>query len=122
MDAGNVDSEFLLKLGITVSFIANIVLVLLRIRAQGRPQKIDVDKQPLEVIEGRKPATMDNIKVVHHRMDGLEKRLNKIEADSKQERSEIVAEIVEMREQSNRQFESLNRAIGRLEGSRFAGQ
>lgn len=122
MDAGNVDSEFLLKLGITVSFIANIVLVLLRIRSQGRPQKIDVDKQPLEVIEGRKPATMDNIKVVHHRMDGLEKRLNKIEEDSKKERSEIVAEIIEMREQSNRQFENLNRAIGRLEGARFAGQ
>lgn len=122
MDAGNVDSEFLLKLGITVSFVANIVLVLLRIRSQGRPQKIDVDKQPLEVIEGRKPATMDNIKVAHHRMDGLEERLDKIEADAKKERSDIVAEIIEMRKQSHKQFEDLNRAIGRLEGARFAGQ
>lgn len=122
MDIDHIDSGLFLSLAIIVYFVVRIVLALKQIRGHGKPQKVDVEEQPLEVIEGRKPATMDNIKVVHHRMDGLEKRLNKIEEDSKKERSEIVAEIIEMREQSNRQFENLNRAIGRLEGARFAGQ
>lgn len=122
MDIDHIDSGLFLSLAIIVYFVIRIVLALKQIRGHGKPQKVDVEEQPLEVIEGRKPATMDNIKVAHHRMDGLEERLNKIEADSKKERSEIVAEIIEMRKQSHKQFESLNRAIGRLEGSRFAGQ
>lgn len=122
MDIDHIDSGLFLSLAIIVYFVVRIVLALKQIRGHGKPQKVDVDKQPLEVIEGRKPATMDNIKVAHHRMDGLEERLDKIEADAKKERSEIVAEIIEMRKQSHKQFEDLNRAIGRLEGSRFAGQ
>lgn len=122
MDIDNIDCALFLSLTIIAYFVLRIVLAVKQIRNYGKPQKFDVEKQPLEVIEGRKPATMDNIKVVHHRIDGLEKRLNKIEADTKKERSEIVAEIIEMRDQSNRQFENLNRAIGRLEGARFAGQ
>ena len=122
MDIDHIDSTLFLGLAIIVYFVAKIILVLKQIRGHGKPQKVDVDKQPLEVIEGRKPATMDNIKVAHHRMDGLEERLDKIEADAKKERSEIVAEIIEMRKQSHKQFEDLNRAIGRLEGSRLTGQ
>lgn len=122
MDIDNIDSNLFLGLAIIVYFVAKIILALKQIRGHGKPQKVDVDDQPLEVIEGRKPATMDNIKVAHHRMDGLEERLDKIEADSKKERSSIVAEIIKMREESHKQFEELNRAIGRLEGSRLAGQ
>lgn len=122
MDIDNIDSVLFLSLAIIVFFVSKIILVLKQIRAFGKPQKVDVEEQPLEVIEGRKPATMDNIKVAHHRMDGLEERLDKIEADSKKERSAIVAEIIKLREESHKQFEELNRAIGRLEGSRLAGQ
>lgn len=122
MDISTVDSEFMLKLAIVVYFFAKILVAVNRLRSQGKPQKIDVEEQPLEVIEGRKPATMDNIKVAHHRMDGLEERLDKIEADVKKEKSEIVAEIIEMRNQSHKQFQDLSRAIGRLEGARLAGQ
>lgn len=122
MDIDNIDCALFLSLTIIAYFVLRIVLAVKQIRNYGKPQKFDVEKQPLEVIEGRKPATMDNIKVAHHRMDDLEERLDKIEADSKKGRSEIVAEIIKMREQSHKQFEDLNRAIGRLEGSRLTGQ
>ncbi|WP_219724160.1 hypothetical protein [Akkermansia muciniphila] len=98
-----------------------MILVIKQIRQLGQPQKFDVEKQPLEVVEGRKLATMDNIKVAHHRISELEDRLDKIEAEAKKERSDIVAEIITMRKESHTQFEALSRAIGRLEGARLAG-
>lgn len=122
MDIDHIDCALFLSLTIIAYFVLRIVLAVKQIRNYGKPQKFDVEKQPLEVIEGRKPATMDNIKVAHHRMDGLEERLDKIEADAKKEKSEIVAEIIEMRNQSHKQFQDLSRAIGRLEGARLAGR
>lgn len=122
MDINHIDSVLFLSLAGIVYFVARMILAVMQIRQLGQPQKFDVEKQPLEVVEGRKPATMDNIKVAHKRMDGLEERLNKMEEDRKVDKSEIVAEIIKMREQSHKQFEELNRAIGRLEGSRLARQ
>lgn len=122
MDIDNIDSGLFLSLAIIVYFVSKIVLNLKQLREHGKPQKVDVEEQPLEVIEGRQPATMDNIKVVHKRINGLQDRLDKIEEDSKKDRSDIVAEIIKMRGQSHKQFEELNRAIGRLEGARLAGK
>ena len=122
MDIDNIDSGLFLSLAIIVYFVSKIVLNLKQLRAHGKPQKVDVEEQPLEVIEGRQPATMDNIKVVHKRINGLQDRLDKIEEDSKKDRSDIVAEIITMRKECHKQFEDLARAIGRLEGSRLAGK
>ena len=121
MDIDHIDSVLFLSLAGIAYFIARMILVIKQIRQLGQPQKFDVEKQPLEVVEGRKLATMDNIKVAHHRISELEDRLDKIEADAKKERSDIVAEIITMRKESHTQFEALSRAIGRLEGARLAG-
>lgn len=121
MDIDHIDSVLFLSLAGIAYFIARMILVIKQIRQLGQPQKFDVEKQPLEVVEGRKLATMDNIKVAHHRMSELEDRLDKIEAEAKKERSDIVAEIITMRKESHTQFEALSRAIGRLEGARLAG-
>lgn len=121
MDIDHIDSVLFLSLAGIAYFIARMILVIKQIRQLGQPQKFDVEKQPLEVVEGRKLATMDNIKVAHHRISELEDRLDKIEAEAKKERSDIVAEIISMRKESHTQFEALSRAIGRLEGARLAG-
>lgn len=121
MDIDHIDSVLFLSLAGIAYFIARMILVIKQIRQLGQPQKFDVEKQPLEVVEGRKLATMDNIKVAHHRISELEDRLDKIEAEAKKERSDIVAEIITMRKESHTQFEALSRAIGRLEGARLAG-
>lgn len=121
MDIDHIDSVLFLSLAGIAYFIARMILVIKQIRQLGQPQKFDVEKQPLEVVEGRKLATMDNIKVAHHRISELEDRLDKIEAEAKKERSDIVAEIITMRKESHAQFEALSRAIGRLEGARLAG-
>lgn len=121
MDIDHIDSVLFLSLAGIAYFIARMILVIKQIRQLGQPQKFDVEKQPLEVVEGRKLATMDNIKVAHHRISELEERLDKIEAEAKKERSDIVAEIITMRKESHTQFEALSRAIGRLEGARLAG-
>lgn len=121
MDIDHIDSVLFLSLAGIVYFIARMILVIKQIRQLGQPQKFNVEKQPLEVVEGRKLATMDNIKVAHHRISELEDRLDKIEAEAKKERSDIVAEIITMRKESHTQFEALSRAIGRLEGARLAG-
>ena len=121
MDIDHIDSVLFLSLAGNAYFIARMILVIKQIRQLGQPQKFDVEKQPLEVVEGRKLATMDNIKVAHHRISELEDRLDKIEAEAKKERSDIVAEIITMRKESHTQFEALSRAIGRLEGARLAG-
>lgn len=121
MDINHIDSVLFLSLAGIAYFIARMILVIKQIRQLGQPQKFDVEKQPLEVVEGRKLATMDNIKVAHHRISELEDRLDKIEAEAKKERSDIVAEIITMRKESHTQFEALSRAIGRLEGARLAG-
>lgn len=121
MDIDHIDSVLFLSLAGIAYFIARMILVIKQIRQLGQPQKFDVEKQPLEVVEGRKLATMDNIKVAHHRINELEDRLDKIEAEAKKERSDIVAEIITMRKESHTQFEALSRAIGRLEGARLAG-
>lgn len=121
MDIDHIDSVLFLSLAGIAYFIARMILVIKQIRQLGQPQKFDVEKQPLEVVEGRKLATMDNIKVAHHRISELEERLDKIEAEAKKERSDIVTEIITMRKESHTQFEALSRAIGRLEGARLAG-
>lgn len=121
MDIDHIDSVLFLSLAGIAYFIARMILVIKQIRQLGQPQKFDVERQPLEVVEGRKLATMDNIKVAHHRISELEDRLDKIEAEAKKERSDIVAEIITMRKESHTQFEALSRAIGRLEGARLAG-
>lgn len=121
MDIDHIDSVLFLSLAGIAYFIARMILVIKQIRQLGQPQKFDVEKQPLEVVEGRKLATMDNIKVAHHRISEQEDRLDKIEAEAKKERSDIVAEIITMRKESHTQFEALSRAIGRLEGARLAG-
>nr|DAM51191.1 MAG TPA: hypothetical protein [Caudoviricetes sp.] len=121
MDIDHIDSVLFLSLAGIAYFIARMILVIKQIRQLGQPQKFDVEKQPIEVVEGRKLATMDNIKVAHHRISELEDRLDKIEAEVKKERSDIVAEIITMRKESHTQFEALSRAIGRLEGARLAG-
>ena len=121
MDIDHIDSVLFLSLAGIAYFIARMILVIKQIRQLGQPQKFDVEKQPREVVEGRKLATMDNIKVAHHRISELEDRLDKIEAEAKKERSDIVAEIITMRKESHTQFEALSRAIGRLEGARLAG-
>lgn len=121
MDIDHIDSVLFLSLAGIAYFIARMILVIKQIRQLGQPQKFNVEKQPLEVVEGRKLATMDNIKVAHHRISELEDRLDKIEAEAKKERSDIVAEIITMRKESHTQFEALSRAIGRLEGARLAG-
>lgn len=121
MDIDHIASVLFLSLAGIAYFIARMILVIKQIRQLGQPQKFDVEKQPLEVVEGRKLATMDNIKVAHHRISELEDRLDKIEAEAKKERSDIVAEIITMRKESHTQFEALSRAIGRLEGARLAG-
>lgn len=121
MDIDHIDSVLFLSLAGIAYFIARMILVIKQIRQLGQPQKFDVEKQPLEVVEGRKLATMDNIKVAHHRISELEDRLDKIEADAKKERSDVVKEIITMRKESHTQFEALSRAIGRLEGARLAG-
>lgn len=121
MDIDHIDSVLFLSLAGIAYFIARMILVIKQIRQLGQPQKFDVEKQPLEVVEGRKLATMDNIKVAHYRISELEDRLDKIEAEAKKERSDIVAEIITMRKESHTQFEALSRAIGRLEGARLAG-
>ena len=121
MDIDHIDSVLFLSLAGIAYFIARMILVIKQIRQLGQPQKFDVEKQPIEVVEGRKLATMDNIKVAHHRISELEDRLDKIEAEAKKERSDIVAEIITMRKESHTQFEALSRAIGRLEGARLAG-
>lgn len=121
MDIDHIDSVLFLSLAGIAYFIARMILVIKQIRQLGQPQKFDVEKQPLEVVEGRKLATMDNIKVAHHRISELEDRLDKIEAEAKKERSDIVEEIITMRKESHTQFEALSRAIGRLEGARLAG-
>ena len=112
MDINHIDSTLFLSLAIIVYFVAKIILAIKQIRQHG---------QPLEVVEGRQLATMDNIKVAHHRISELEDRLDKIEAEAKKERSDIVAEIITMRKESHTQFEALSRAIGRLEGAWLAG-
>lgn len=122
MDIDHIDSVLFLSLAGIAYFIARMILVIKQIRQLGQPQKFDVEKQPIEVVEGRKLATMDNIKVAHHRISELEDRLDKIEAEVKKERSDIVAEIITMRKESHTQFEALSRAIGRLEGARLAGK
>lgn len=121
MDIDHIDSVLFFSLAGIAYFIARMILVIKQIRQLGQPQKFDVEKQPLEVVEGRKLATMDNIKVAHHRISELEDRLDKIEADAKKERSDVVKEIITMRKESHTQFEALSRAIGRLEGARLAG-
>ena len=65
---------------------------------------------------------MDHIKVIHHRLDEHRARLTALEQSREQDKKEIVEEIIKMREQSHNQFENLNRAIGRLEGSRLQGK
>lgn len=121
MDIDHIDSVLFFSLAGIAYFIARMILVIKQIRQLGQPQKFDVEKQPLEVVEGRKLATMDNIKVAHHRISELEERLDKIEAEAKKEKSDIVKEIITMRKESHTQFEALSRAIGRLEGARLAG-
>ena len=74
MDIDHIDSVLFLSLAGIAYFIARMILVIKQIRQLGQPQKFDVEKQPLEVVEGRKLATMDNIKVAHHRISELEDR------------------------------------------------
>lgn len=122
MDINTIDPDFLVQLLVVIMVVGKIVQMWQAIRARGKPRPMKVEDQPLEVIEGRKPASMDNIKVIHHRLDEHRSRLTALEQSREQDKTAIVNEIVKMREQSHKQFEDLNRAIGRLEGSRLADQ
>lgn len=54
MDINHIDSTLFLSLAIIVYFVAKIILAIKQIRQHGQPQKMDLEKQPLEVVEGRK--------------------------------------------------------------------
>lgn len=113
------NSEFLWQGLLVLSTIGNALQGWARMKDSGKPKKVDVNNQPVEVVEGNKHATMDNIKVLHHRLDEHGQRLKTLEAVRETDKREIVDEIVKMREQSSEQFATLNRAIGRLEGVRL---
>lgn len=113
------DGEFLWKAISVALVVGNLLQAWINIRKSGKPAKVDVNNQPVEVVEGNKPATMDNIKVLHHRLDEHGRRLETLEAARETDKREIVDEIIKMREQSHKQFATLNRSIGRLEGSRL---
>lgn len=113
------NSEFLWQ-GLTVlSMVGNALQGWVLLKFQGKPRRVKVEDQPVEVIEGKQAATMDNIKVLHHRLDEHGRRLETLESAHETDKREIVDKLIEMREQSHEQFSTLNRAIGRLEGSRL---
>ncbi|WP_288926319.1 hypothetical protein [uncultured Akkermansia sp.] len=115
------NSEFLWQGLMVLSMVGNAFQGWARMKDRGKPKKVDVNNQPVEVIEGKQVATMDNIKVLHHRLDEHGRRLETLEAARETDKKEIVDEIIKMREQSHEQFSTLNRAIGRLEGSHLQG-
>lgn len=119
MDINTVDPDFLVKLLVIMMVVGKIVQSWQAIMVRGKPRPMKVEDQPVEVIEGWKPASIDHIKVVHHRLDEHGRRLEILEAARETDKQEIVDEIIKMREQSHEQFATLNRAIGRLEGSRL---
>lgn len=113
------DSEFLWQALLVLSTVGNALQGWARLKSQGKARGVKVEDQPVEVIEGKQVATMDNIKVLHHRLDEHSRRLETLEAARETDKKEIVDEIIKMREQSHEQFSALNRAIGRLEGVRL---
>lgn len=113
------NSEFLWQSVSVALVVGNVLQAWLRIKSHGKPQSVDVSNQPLEVVEGRQPATMDHVKVLHHRLDDHGRRLGVLETVRETDKRDVVAEIIKMREQSHVQFATLNRAIGRMEGIRL---
>lgn len=113
------NGEFLWQALAVASVVGNVLQQWLRIRSAGKAMPVKTDGDPLETSEVRQPATMDNIKVLHHRLDGYDERIGVLEAARETDKRDVVTEIVRMREQSHEQFATLNRAIGRLEGARL---
>lgn len=115
------NSEFLWQSVSVALVVGNVLQAWLRIKSHGKPQQVDVANQPFEVIPGSQPATMDHIKVIHKRINGVTERLDKMDKDNRSDKQDIVNEIITLRKESHAQFENLSRAIGRLEGSRLSG-
>lgn len=102
-----------------LSMVGNALQRWIYIRDRGKARKVKVEEQPVEVVEGKQVATMDNIKVLHHRLDGQERRLADLETSLKTDKREIVEEIIKIRDEVHKQLVEVNRSVGRLEGSRI---
>jgi len=107
------NSEFLWQGLMVLSMVGNALQGWVLLKFHGKPRGVKVEDQPVEVIEGKQAATMDNIKVLHHRLDEHGRRLETLEAGREADKRKIVDEIIKMREQSHAQFATLTRAIGR---------
>ncbi len=111
------NSEFLWQGLLVLSTIGNALQGWARLKDRGKAQAVRVEEQPLEVVKGKAPATMEHVKALHYRIDGVEMRVNAAVSKHDKDKQDIIEEVIKMREQSANQFTELNRAIGRLEGS-----
>lgn len=87
---------------------------------RGKPQSVDIEKQPVSILKSRQPATMDNVKVLHKRINGVDTRIDKLEQTQAQDKKDIITEIIQIRNDTNDYLQGLQRSIGRLEGGRLA--
>jgi len=104
------DASLLWQLIGIASVLGNVVWVWIRIRSRNNPML--VGPSPLEVTEWSRPVSREEFAQ-------LTRRVERIEAEAERNLREIVEEIIKLRENNHKQFQELQRAIGRLEGGRI---
>lgn len=113
------DGDFLWQTLTVLLTVGNVALVWSRLKLGSKPSKVKVHDQPLEIVHGHTPATMDHIQRLEKRIDDQIDRIEKLERVHRSDKKDIIDEIIRMREQSAKQYQEISRAIGRLEGAQL---
>lgn len=82
----------------------------------GKIERIEV-QAPIEVIPGKEPVTRSTLDPVIRRVGELETEVRVIRAKMEADKIEILSKIDALKTTTQDGFRSLERAIGRLEGS-----
>ena len=113
------NSEFLWQAVTVASVVGNALQAWVRLKSQGKPQSVEIEKQPVSILKSRQAATMDNVKVLHKRITGIDGRIDRLEQTQAQDKKDIITEIIKIRNDTNEYLQGLQRSIGRLEGGRL---
>lgn len=80
------NSEFLWQAVTVASVVGNALQAWVRLKSQGKPQSVEIEKQPVSILKSRQAATMDNVKVLHKRINGIDGRIDRLEQTQAQDK------------------------------------
>lgn len=86
-------------------------------RISGKIEKIEI-QQPVEIVPGQRAVTQETLAPVIHRVSVLENEVRVIRCKMDSDKQEILARIDQLESKTSDGFRSLERAIGRLEGTK----